>query len=106
MNVCGVACEEHSSFAVGSRLSGAVGPGRGYVQRSHGHLDTGHAPQDRFCVLARERLVAIEGAAVELGDAERPGLPLRVHARRRVVTTEREWFFEVDLKGISRELGL
>ena len=56
----------------------------------------------------RDRLGAMECAAVEVDHRDHPWLPLRVHAGRRVMTAEREHrrVGDLDLDRISRELGL
>ena len=50
----------------------------------------------------------MEGAAVELGDREHAGLPLRVRPNRRVVAAERQHrgIRELDLHRVARELRL
>src|SRR5882724_6297413 len=108
MNVRGVAGQQHPPLAVGRYLLRAVGPCTGEAQRLEGHVGAGYAPQDRLHVLARDRLGAMECAAVEVGNRDHSWLPLRVHTGRRVMTSQGKYrrVGDFDADQISRELRL
>src|ERR1700759_570532 len=59
-------------------------------------------------MLARDRLGAMECAAVKVDQRDHPWLPLSVHTGRRVMTAQAEFLRvgDFDLNRISRELGL
>ena len=75
MDVCGIAGEQHATFAIGCRLTRAVGVARSDVHGGEGNVGAGDAAQNILQAFERDGLRAIERSIIKLDhpDAVRPG---------------------------------
>ncbi|CEG10500.1 hypothetical protein BN961_03940 [Afipia felis] len=90
MRVRGVAGKHHPSVAVGRRLAGSVRPCGREPEGGQGDVGAGDPAQNNLHVLHRDRLCAVEGAAIEVDHRDRAGLRVGVHARPGIGASDAE----------------